>query len=679
MTRSALALTSLAALLLPARASAQPDPLCPTRFVDGAFVESSTGPYAPGDVFEATLYLSTPTAGEDIGVSTMVVDFNDAAMTYAAAPVKGVDYVWLRYDGFPRPTVDGGVAAYNGEVRVTNASRLVPFPELQFSTSATGRGEALPTTPTAVLKMRWTVVDATQGIVVTPRSQQWYTGPGGPTGCYSTGTWTGLEVGQQTVTGVAGWRMLAPPAGGLSPDGLAPFNHLQGIPGYSPAAGANLYAGYDGAQFGLPASADGAFAPGTGLLWYLYDAADFPGGSPPPSFHALPMTLRHAGAAAASFRAGGSIGADAASIPLHAAGQGWNLVGNPFATALDVTQLAAVGGAFAETTVQVWDPGPGGSGSYLLSTLLGGKVGGWQGFFLRNATATSASAPAAARATAAPFVTLDAPPDSAAARTATHTVAFTLDGTVGTTPTLDRAIVLLIDPDASPGWDPADATKLTPLVPAYAVLAFVGTQNGAPVLKAQDARPLPDDGFEVPLALDVVGGTAALTLHWDPAALPDVAASLADLATGETVDLHAADNYTFASAPTRPAPAARGAQAMPVASLVAAEERFVLSVGRGSPVASAAAPAVTELALDVPAPNPFRDRATVRFALPTAGSVRVAVYDVLGREVAVLVDGEQPAGRHEVTLRSEGLAAGLYVVRLTVGGAALVRRATLAR
>lgn len=43
-------------------------------------------------------------------------------------------------------------------------------------------------------------------------------------------------------------------------------------------------------------------------------------------------------------------------------------------------------------------------------------------------------------------------------------------------------------------------------------------------------------------------------------------------------------------------------------------------------------------------PNPFRGRTTVQFALPEASHVTLAVYDVLGRQVALLVDGELPAG-----------------------------------
>src|SRR5690606_25403792 len=73
----------------------------------------------------------------------------------------------------------------------------------------------------------------------------------------------------------------------------------------------------------------------------------------------------------------------------------------------------------------------------------------------------------------------------------------------------------------------------------------------------------------------------------------------------------------------------------------------------------AASPAA--LALSV-APNPAASEATVRFELPGPGAVRLTVYDVLGREVARLVDGPLPAGPQAVRLATRGLAPGLYPV-----------------
>jgi hypothetical protein len=85
-------------------------------------------------------------------------------------------------------------------------------------------------------------------------------------------------------------------------------------------------------------------------------------------------------------------------------------------------------------------------------------------------------------------------------------------------------------------------------------------------------------------------------------------------------------------------------------------------------------------ALGPPQPNPFRARAVVPFDVPEAGGrVRLAVYDVLGREVAVLVDAEVEAGTHEAALEGARLASGVYVVVLEGAGGRLNRKLTLLR
>jgi hypothetical protein len=76
-------------------------------------------------------------------------------------------------------------------------------------------------------------------------------------------------------------------------------------------------------------------------------------------------------------------------------------------------------------------------------------------------------------------------------------------------------------------------------------------------------------------------------------------------------------------------------------------------------------------------PNPFAAQARVAFWTPRAGDVRVAVYDALGREVAVLADGAHAAGGHEVTFGGVGLPAGLYVVVLEAEGVRMSRKVTL--
>jgi len=97
-------------------------------------------------------------------------------------------------------------------------------------------------------------------------------------------------------------------------------------------------------------------------------------------------------------------------------------------------------------------------------------------------------------------------------------------------------------------------------------------------------------------------------------------------------------------------------------------------------LASATIQAEVVFGLAAPYPNPTSGRATVAFAIEDPTDVRLAVYDALGREVAVLIEGAVPAGRHERTLDGNELVAGTYLVRLTTAnGLAASHRLTLLR
>ena len=73
------------------------------------------------------------------------------------------------------------------------------------------------------------------------------------------------------------------------------------------------------------------------------------------------------------------------------------------------------------------------------------------------------------------------------------------------------------------------------------------------------------------------------------------------------------------------------------------------------------------------APNPFTTNTILRYQLPSAGRVRLNVYDVTGRAVARLIDEDQTSGPHEVQLDAARLPSGVYRCRLETGGRALER------
>jgi hypothetical protein len=78
-------------------------------------------------------------------------------------------------------------------------------------------------------------------------------------------------------------------------------------------------------------------------------------------------------------------------------------------------------------------------------------------------------------------------------------------------------------------------------------------------------------------------------------------------------------------------------------------------------------------------PNPFNPSTTIGYALPRRSNVTLAVFNLLGQEVATLVNGEVEAGYHEVNFTAAPLASGLYVYRLQAAGTLQTRKLLLLR
>ena len=84
-----------------------------------------------------------------------------------------------------------------------------------------------------------------------------------------------------------------------------------------------------------------------------------------------------------------------------------------------------------------------------------------------------------------------------------------------------------------------------------------------------------------------------------------------------------------------------------------------------------------QVALGANYPNPFNPETVIPFAVPERARVRIAIYDVLGREVAVLLDAVQRAGHHTVTWQAGPHPTGVYLIRLEAAGTVQTRHATL--
>jgi hypothetical protein len=92
---------------------------------------------------------------------------------------------------------------------------------------------------------------------------------------------------------------------------------------------------------------------------------------------------------------------------------------------------------------------------------------------------------------------------------------------------------------------------------------------------------------------------------------------------------------------------------------------------------SAAVP--TEFALLQNYPNPFNPATAIRLQIIDYGRVRLTVYDLLGRQVAILVDEYRAPGNYTVTFDGTNLASGVYIYRLTAGQFMATKRMMLVK
>ena len=85
----------------------------------------------------------------------------------------------------------------------------------------------------------------------------------------------------------------------------------------------------------------------------------------------------------------------------------------------------------------------------------------------------------------------------------------------------------------------------------------------------------------------------------------------------------------------------------------------------------------TEYTLSQNYPNPFNPSTIIKYQMPEAAHISLKVYDVMGKEVATLVNSFQNSGSYDITFNAKGLASGIYFYKLNANGKQFINKMLL--
>jgi hypothetical protein len=351
--------------------------------------------------------------------------------------------------------------------------------------------------------------------------------------------------------------------------------------------------------------------------------------------------------------------ANAVYTPTWTSGTEYPIAGNPFASTIDWDNVTR--GADVTSSVWVWNPATSTYDAYNTGNgnLTGGLIAPFQGFWMEYTGATSGlTFPAAAKSTGATF---------RGKEEAARRLVVRASDAAGS----NQAWIALNE-DATLGQDRFDAVKFTPLSADY-IQAFTMVAD-----KAHDINTLPigmNETVEIPLGVTSTrGGT--ITLDVQELSLPEGwAVSVRDNATGDVRAMNADFSYSYESSRAKAAPVGEATHI-----LAATAPRFTLIIDPSKTTSVDGGPeTVGRMELEQNYPNPFNPSTVIGFQLSVAGQATLKVYDVLGREVATLVNGTMAAGSHSVTFDASNLTSGVYIYKLEAGGMSMTKRMTLVK
>lgn len=462
------------------------------------------------------------------------------------------------------------------------------------------------------------------------------------------------------ITGSEGWRLLSSPLFTSFSELLEPIWTQGGSDADWSGGTPNIYTWNNTATsisetfWNEVTNLNQAISEGTGFLVNVYADDNYDG-----SDETFPKTLTIIGV-----EPSGTV-----SPALNTNNDGWSLLGNPFAGTIDFDQLTK-----ADLTNVAYVLKSDGSGDYIswngiTGDVTDGLISPFQGFFVQNVASPTN-----------PSLTFDSSQKLKQQNDESERIAVRLQ--IEGDKMVNSAWLQFSEEGDYKKQVMGDALELTPLNYRYIQLAVQKKSKLYDIAHLPNSLDSEETAYEIPLDISSTAGETFMLTATDIELPQNIEVTFHDYKTGYTEKITEDFLYNINLEPTKEKRTeSKRISNVPLLAKATAGNgnRFTVTVNlsNSSLLEEPIEELPTAVALDQNYPNPFNPATNIKYQLPGKSRVRLTVYDLTGRMVAKLVEGEMPAGTHTIHFDASNLSSGVYIYQLATNKTQITRKLTL--
>ena len=415
------------------------------------------------------------------------------------------------------------------------------------------------------------------------------------------------------ISGDAGWRMLSAPTIDLPIEDISAFTPVQG---FGDEFDKNIYTSWDGSSWNAPSSSGDSLENGKGFILYFFDNENAESST-------LPVTIRGTG----------TIPTSDVTIDLHTSGDKWNLIGNPFDSAIDFSDITVNGGELVSNVGYIYNPS---ISNYVTTTSLGDSVAAWQGIFIKDSTASSITIPVSSQIETADFL-----------KQGSDSKSYIVLELIDEQSKYADELVLNFSESSSVGWDLLDVPDLPSLSATNVSITGKGEKDNKLISQSQFSLPITiTEKLKIPLS--VTNSTPSNTLFLrvkKKVNIPEqVSIKLSYVDSGNEIEVNSREfgeiifnESNLSHTLNLEISMASGTFHEPDSEL---PESFSVSGNY---------------------PNPFNPSTNIAYKLPGSSFIHFKVYSVSGVMVYQKEISSQSSGNHSITFDASSFSSGIYL------------------